>query len=790
MQVLRQLPKVLDKRLLVGLDTADDAGVYRLDRDRALVQTVDFFTPIVDDPFMYGQIAAANALSDVYAMGGRPITAMNLMGIPTETVPPSVIRSILHGGASKLKEAGCVLVGGHTIRNPEPIYGLSVTGLVSPSRILTNAAARPGDLLLLTKPLGTGIITTGIKRGLASAATAKQAIRSMGRLNSAGAELGEKGLVRACTDVTGYGLLGHLGSMCRASAVGAVIMAGQLPCIGREVFELIAGGCIPGGSRENLNTANSFVEWGETGEPQKALLTDAQTSGGLLLCVSQRHLDKVLKVLKACHTPCAAVIGRICTFGQTERLDSKMKRSLRSIPAVEKVLQALGDVGLPRPTVVAVVRRGLASCRAHEEIPDFGHLLAHLQAELKTLRDSRIRPVINGTGILIHTNLGRAPIAAAALETLCSIGANYSNLEYDVSGGERGARAAYLEHNLALLCGSGAATVVNNCAAALVLILRHFTAKRSEVILSRGELVQIGGGFRIPEILESSGARLREVGTTNKTSLADYAKAITRDTAMILKVHRSNFFMGGFVEAPLTEQLAALARKKRVPFIEDLGSGAVLATDKVPGVEHEPTPAEVLRCGVDLVCFSGDKLLGGPQAGIIAGKAKWIAALKREPFFRALRCDKLILSALQSTVDLYLGGSPPGKGNESQQKAWASVPVLEMLATPQAELRVRVEKMMAGLSGLPLQATLGSGRGEMGGGTLPRSNVPSVVLKVTPNGLTLPQLATRLREWGTPIIGYISGGCLKLDVRTIFPRQDEEVVRGIRAAFANPPAQG
>lgn len=458
-----------------------------------------------------------------------------------------------------------------------------------------------------------------------------------------------------------------------------------------------------------------------------------------------------------------------------------MKRSLRSIPSVEKVLQALGDAGLPRPTVVAVVRRELASLRAQEEIPELDQVLEHLRSELTTLRNSRIRPVINGTGILIHTNLGRAPLAAAALATLCSIGADYSNLEYDVSSGERGCRAAYLEHNLALLCASGAATVVNNCAAALVLILRHFTAKRPEVILSRGELLQIGGGFRIPEILESSGARLREVGTTNKTSLADYAKAITRDTAMILKVHRSNFFMSGFIESPPTEQLAALAQKKQIPFIEDLGSGAVLATDKVAGVEHEPTPAEVLRCGVDLVCFSGDKLLGGPQAGIIAGKAKWIAALKREPFFRALRCDKLILSALQTTVDLYLGGSEPN--------AWGSVPVLAMLATSQEELRVRAEKIVAALSALPLKAALGTGRGEIGGGTLPRSHVPSVVINLVPNGLTLPQLAARLREWATPVIGYISGGCFKLDLRTIFPRHDEEVVRAVRGVFADTPGR-
>src|SRR6266496_3318498 len=210
MQVLRQLPRVRDPNLLVGAASADDAGVYRIDPDRALVQMVDFFTPIVDDPFVYGQIAAANALSDVYAMGGRPLTAMNLMGIPTELIPPGIIHAILRGGAAKVKEAGCVLVGGHTIRNPEPVYGLSVTGMVSPRRLLTNAAARPGDLLVLTKPLGTGVVTTGIKRNLTSPALARRAVAVMSQLNLAGAEVAERGLARAATDVTGFGLLGHL----------------------------------------------------------------------------------------------------------------------------------------------------------------------------------------------------------------------------------------------------------------------------------------------------------------------------------------------------------------------------------------------------------------------------------------------------------------------------------------------------------------------------------------------------------------------------------------------------
>jgi len=285
--------------------------VYRIDRNRALVQTTDFFTPIVDDPFAYGQIAAANALSDVYAMGGRPLTALNLMGIPADLVPSHVINTILRGGAAKIKEARCVLLGGHTIRNPEPIYGLAVTGLVSPRRMLTNANACAGDVLVLTKPLGTGIITTGIKRGLTGRLLERKVIAIMTKLNSVGPELAERGLLKAAVDVTGFGLLGHLGTVCRASGVGAEVSAGAVPVISAEVVELIAAGCIPGGSRDNLEFAASFTEWDGATPAQKVLLTDAQTSGGLLLSVPRRNLQKVLKVLKLHHVSSAAVIGNI-----------------------------------------------------------------------------------------------------------------------------------------------------------------------------------------------------------------------------------------------------------------------------------------------------------------------------------------------------------------------------------------------------------------------------------------------------------------------------------------------
>jgi len=453
-------------------------------------------------------------------------------------------------------------------------------------------------------------------------------------------------------------------------------------------------------------------------------------------------------------------------------LHFEMKNQLRSIPAVDKILLALGETDLPRPAVVAIVRRELAALRTAKTIPDFDSILSQIRSSLFALRSSRLQPLINGTGIIAHTNFGRSPLSCAAVEKLTEIASNYNNLEYDLISGARGGRAAYLEHNLALLCGAGAATVVNNNAAALVLILRHFTsAERKEVVISRGELVQIGGGFRIPDILEASGAKLREVGTTNRTSLSDYARAVTKQTALILKVHRSNFFMGGFVDTPAPEELAALAKKKRLPFVEDLGSGAVVETQRVAGLEHEPTPSEVLRRGVDLVCFSGDKLLGGPQAGIIAGKSKLVAALKRDQFFRALRCDKLVFAALEATVDAWLRGEN-------------TLPVFELLITDNDSLRQRAEKIAAQLGALPVTVKIGAGKSQMGGGTLPSSVIESVALEIEPKTMTVDSFAAKLRAGTPPVVGYIERGRFKLDLRTVFSNQDETLLAAIRDAFS------
>jgi L-seryl-tRNA(Ser) seleniumtransferase len=458
-----------------------------------------------------------------------------------------------------------------------------------------------------------------------------------------------------------------------------------------------------------------------------------------------------------------------------DRMNSAARRQ---IPAVSTILDALNHRGLPRPFVVEVVRRKLSEIRATNDVPGFESIVANIRRSLDELHASRLKRIVNGTGIVIHTNFGRAPLASEAIRALHEIGSGYSSLEYDLATGERGRRGGYVEAALALLCEAESATVVNNCAAALVVIVNHFTnlnrrlnaKQRTEVIISRGELVQIGGGFRVGEILEASGANLREIGATNKTTVEDYAHAIGPETAMILKVHRSNFFMGGFVESPSSKEISALARKRRIAFVEDLGSGAMFATESLGIAEHEPTPAEVLKSGADLVCFSGDKLFGGPQAGIIVGKKRLVTALKRKPLFRALRCDKLCLAALQTTVDLHL-----------DQKI-GEMPTVAVLKISDDALRARAVAISSSLQGLPAIIGIGRGRAKAGGGTLPSSNVSSVTIDIIPRNSSVAEFAATLRASDPPVIGYIADERFKLDMRTIFPDQDDLVIKAIRAA--------
>ena len=447
---------------------------------------------------------------------------------------------------------------------------------------------------------------------------------------------------------------------------------------------------------------------------------------------------------------------------------------------MDRLLQALSPLDLPRALVVQRVRQVLEEARQAITLGSNGgdadSLVPRLQQWMADLRLSRLGPVINGTGIIIHTNLGRSPLSERVVQQLAEAARHYDNLEFDLVRGERGKRGIYVEQALAALCESAAATVVNNCAAALVLLLRHLASKspRQHVIISRGELVQIGGGFRIPDILQASGAILCEVGTTNKTSLADYVAAINDQTAMILRVHQSNFYMDGFVDSPPTGALAALAHEHGLPMVVDLGSGAMFDTQQI-GADAEPTPAQVMRQGADAVTFSGDKLLGGPQAGIIAGSASLIAALKREPFFRALRCDKLILTCLQETVELHLSTDP----RERQEQ----IPILAMMHRPLEELRARADRLVEGLSDLSLRLSIGSGESQVGGGTLPRTRLPSVTLDLLPaSGDRIETLAERLRRGRPAIVGYIANGRLRLDLRTIFPEQDATLAQALRAA--------
>jgi L-seryl-tRNA(Ser) seleniumtransferase len=449
---------------------------------------------------------------------------------------------------------------------------------------------------------------------------------------------------------------------------------------------------------------------------------------------------------------------------------------LSSLPAVEKLAAALSpEVSLPRPLVNLFVRREIQTFREKllaEERHSREEIEASIKESLHAFENSRLQPVINATGVLIHTNLGRSPLGSRAAGALQKIATGYSNLEFDLPSGSRGKRAGYLETALACLLETEAATAVNNCAAALVLTLRTLVADgKNEVIVSRSELVEIGGGFRIPEILETSGAKLVEVGATNKTHLYDYEKAITAQTALILKVHRSNFYIGGFVGEPEIPEIAELCKKHGFPLVEDLGSGAMINTEDLAPIDHEPTPQECLRRGIDLVIFSGDKLLGGPQSGIIGGRADLIAEIKKEPFFRAVRCDKLILTTLQESIDQYL--------EVKANPASSDVPVLTFLRTSTKDLRDRAEKIVSGFSSGNVAVSIEDTLARPGGGTMPRAEFPSIALKLVPSNQSVPKLAKKLRVGSPALVGYTTDDALFLDLRTIFPADDACVAKAL-----------
>ena len=442
-----------------------------------------------------------------------------------------------------------------------------------------------------------------------------------------------------------------------------------------------------------------------------------------------------------------------------------------SIPPVNRLVAELADLSLPHRLCVDLVRRELDLIRAADPVPPRAAIEARVRNAAVLLAAARPRPVINATGVLLHTNLGRAPLGDASAALAVATG-GYSNLELDLVSGARGSRGLYVERSLTALCEAEAATVVNNCAAALLLVASAATAdpRRREVIVSRGELIQIGGGFRIPDILTAAGARLREVGTTNQTTADDYAGACGEHTAALLTVHRSNFVMEGFVAAPRLAELRDVAAGAGVPLIADLGSGAVTRTDAVNGLPREPRPQEVLAGGATLVCFSGDKLLGGPQAGVVAGDATWIGRLKAHPLFRALRLDKVALALLQHTADLHL--SNPG-----------SVSLQEMLHAPVAALQARAAAIVGHLPAT-LQAAAADCRSRLGGGTLPTATLPSAGVAIALPGGSADAFAAALRRATPPVIGHIRRDRIVLDLRTVPPHEDESLTAAISAAAA------
>ena len=422
---------------------------------------------------------------------------------------------------------------------------------------------------------------------------------------------------------------------------------------------------------------------------------------------------------------------------------------LRDLPSVDELARAVGD-----PLGVDAARVVLA--RAREEIKaghEPGDLAARMKEEIASLREPRLRRALNATGVIVHTNLGRAPLADAALERVREVGRGYSNLEYDLTAGSRGSRQDHVAAALRRLTGAEAALVVNNNAAAVLLSLAALAEGR-EVVVSRGELIEIGDGFRIPDVLARSGARLVEVGTTNRTRASDYEAAVRPETALLLRVHQSNFRVVGFAELPSLDELARVAERHGVPLVDDLGSGVLV------DVPDEPTVRESLGAGADLVCFSGDKLLGGPQAGIVVGRAELVERLRRHPLQRALRADKLTLAALEGTLGLYL---EPGR-------ALREVPVLRMLVEPAASVRTRAERLARLVDG-DVEETVG----RVGGGALPLTELPSFACAVEES------LAAALRAGEPPVIGVVRDGSLLLDCRTLDDSEVDEVAEAIHA---------
>ncbi len=456
---------------------------------------------------------------------------------------------------------------------------------------------------------------------------------------------------------------------------------------------------------------------------------------------------------------------------------TRQSRSLRRLPSVEKLVSQPGFEALSREfgraLLVGETRGFLAELRREPSETAIEEGLSRIETVLRARLERAVapslRPVLNATGILVHTNLGRAPLSRAAVEAVAQLARGYSNLELDLETGKRGSRHRHAERLFAQLFPERNALVVNNAAAALMLALNTF-ALGKEVVISRGELVEIGGSFRVPEILERSGARLREVGTTNKTRLADYASVLGPETGAILRVHRSNFRVVGFTESAPTEDLVRLGRERGLPLIEDFGSGNLISLAPF-GLREEPTVSESLAGGVDLCIFSGDKLLGGPQAGILLGAGTQVEACRRNPMVRALRVDKLVYAALEATLSAYVRG-----------RAVEEIPVLRMLAVPAEEIRSRALALVSRLGGIEtISIEVLASASFVGGGAAPDAELPTWVIALRGRERSAERLLAQLRGNDPPILARISEDRVLLDLRTIAPEEEPILERALKA---------
>jgi L-seryl-tRNA(Ser) seleniumtransferase len=443
--------------------------------------------------------------------------------------------------------------------------------------------------------------------------------------------------------------------------------------------------------------------------------------------------------------------------------------SLRDLPSVDALLKTAPAQAwvesYGHPLTVAAMRSVLEEARARfpkeKRIPERADLERQILQKLESWTAPTLEPVINATGVILHTNLGRAPLSRSAQQAAQSVSGGYSNLEYDLVKGKRGSRLEHAEALLQRLSGGEAALVVNNNAAAVLLVLTAL-ARRRAVVIARSQLVEIGGGFRVPDVMKQSGARLLEIGTTNRVHLADFEAALEEKPALILRAHRSNFRIIGFTSEPELDEIAALAHQAGVPVVDDLGSGSLLDTARY-GLAHEPMVQESLAQGADLVCFSGDKLLGGPQAGIVAGRSDLVGKLKKHPLARAIRADKLCLAALGATLLHYV-----------KDEAEREIPIWRMIAASPEQIRSRLESWALRLG----QGETVAGESTVGGGSLPGETLPTVLLAFSsPNP---DRLLERLRHLRPPVIARLQDDQVMLDPRTVLPEQEESLLSNLQ----------